>query len=232
MNAQKDSIAILLANRCYLLSLLRRIFADEPDVALITVAASQHTYDALQIMVQEDENQFDPFCDLLAALDQSMVSDREATLDKLRSEYTRLLLGPEKLPAPPWESVYMNEDRSLFTERTLEVRQAYVAYGYIPVNYPHDADDHIALELDFMLHLAELTQNSFEQDDIKATKKLLLDQKAFLEQHLLAWVGIFADQIKQSKTSYFYPQMAKLTEQVLKVDFEALNQLLFIFQND
>lgn len=61
-----------------------------------------------------------------------------------------MFIGPRELPAPPWESSYLNEDKLLFQEETLQVRMSYLKYNFIPKNYPHEADDHIALELDFM----------------------------------------------------------------------------------
>lgn len=38
---------------------------------------------------------------------------------------------PGSLPAPPWESAYLSEDRLLFQESTLEVRKAYLKYNYM-----------------------------------------------------------------------------------------------------
>ena len=70
-------------------------------------------------------------------------------LEKLKGEYTRLFIGPNELPAPLWESVYVTKERILFHRRTLEVRNFYRSEGLIPQMYPSVADDHIALELDF-----------------------------------------------------------------------------------
>lgn len=155
-----------------------------------------------------------------------MAKEAEITLDKLQSEYIHLLIGPNKLPAPPWESVYLTKERLIFQESTLKVRQAYLEYQFLPANYPHEADDHLALELDFMAHLAELAGENFEEGKTKEAKKILLDQKAFLKKHLLVWIGEFAEQIQQSKTHYFYPQIAKLAAQILKVDLVTLDEMI------
>lgn len=226
MNEQNEGIAILLANRYYLYKLLQRIFGDEPNAELMQIAAGQHSQEALLLLLDEDEHQFDAYFELLTQLREGLADDAEGTLDKLKDEYTYLLIGPNKLPAPPWESVYLTKERTIFQESTLNVRRIYLGYNFLPVNYPHEADDHIALELDFMAHLAELSQGRFEEENTEEVKKLLLDQKAFLDEHLLVWIGDFAEQIQQGKTQYFYPQMAALTEQVLKIDVAVLEEIL------
>ncbi|WP_051015687.1 molecular chaperone TorD family protein [Desulfitobacterium dichloroeliminans] len=38
----------------------------------------------------------------------------------------------------------------------MNVRRAYLKYKFLPSNYPHEADDHIGLKLDFMAHLSQL----------------------------------------------------------------------------
>ncbi|MCB8816455.1 molecular chaperone TorD family protein [Desulfosporosinus shakirovi] len=74
------------------------------------------------------------------------------------TEYTRLFIGPTKLPVPPWESVYVSKERLLFQESSLKVRQrqCYLNYNFLPAKYRSEADDHIALELDFMYNLSSL----------------------------------------------------------------------------
>ncbi|MEI3231097.1 MAG: molecular chaperone TorD family protein, partial [Gordonibacter pamelaeae] len=51
-------------------------------------------------------------------------------LGQLRSVYTKLFIGPAKLPAPPWESVYATGGRPLlFQESTLAVRRRLLPPG-------------------------------------------------------------------------------------------------------
>lgn len=225
MTTQNDAIAIVLVNRNYLYELFQHIFGNEPNLELIEIATSEHTQVALGLL-DEDEHKFDTYLGLLAELKQAISTNADNTLDKLKSEYTYLMIGPNKLPAPPWESVYLTEERTIFQESTLKVRRAYLEYQFLPANYPHEADDHLALELSFMAHLAKLTQEHFEEEAIAEVKKLLTDQKAFLEEHLLLWISDFAEQIQVSKTHHLYPQMATLTEQVLKIDAAVLDAII------
>ncbi|MGE4273092.1 MAG: molecular chaperone [Desulfitobacterium sp.] len=226
MNQQNDAMAILLANRSYLYRLLQRIFGGEPQADILRVATDSHTQEALQLLLQDDEHLFDKHVDALNEVAQAMEVDPAQTLDKLKSEYTYLFIGPNSLPAPPWESVYLTKERVLFQESTLNVRRAYLKYNFLPSNYPHEADDHIGLELDFMAHLSQLAQEHFEKGSSEEFKRVLEDQKAFLQEHLLMWIGDFAVDIQKSKTHYFYPVMADLTKNVLKIDAELLDELL------
>jgi putative dimethyl sulfoxide reductase chaperone len=190
------------------------------------IITNQHTQEALKLLLEEGGDRFDACFHVLNQLRQSMLDDIEGTLDFLKSEYTCLLVGPNKLPAPPWESVYLSQERTLFQESTLKVRRNYLEYNFLPMNYPHEADDHLALELDFMAHLAQLSQEHFESEKSEEVKKVLLDQKAFLNEHLLVWIGDFAEQIQHGKTQFFYPQMATLTEHVLKIDALVIEEIL------
>lgn len=227
MTTQNDGIAIVLANRHYLYELFQHIFGNEPNLELIEIATSEHTQKALELLLlDENDHKFNVYLSSLPELKQAISTDADGTLDKLKSEYTYLMLGPNKLPAPPWESVYLTKERTLFQESTLKVRREYLKYQFLPANYPHEADDHLALELCFMVHLSKLAQDNFEEENIEEVKTLLSDQKAFLEEHLLLWIGDFAEQIQLSKTHYLYPQMATLTEQVLKIDAAVLDELI------
>jgi len=225
MTTQNDGIAILLANRSYLYTLLQRIFGDEPNQELLEIVTNQHTQESLRLLEDEERKTFNTTLDLLKDLKQDLITDFERTLDMLKSEYTVLLIGPNKLPAPPWESVYITKERTLFQESTLKVRRVYLKYNFLPAKYPQEADDHIALELDFMANLAGLTLTGFEEERIAEVRKLLYDQKVFLEEHLLVWIGDFSEQIQQGKTQYFYPQMAKLVEQMLRIDMTLVKEI-------
>ncbi|MFA5536364.1 MAG: molecular chaperone TorD family protein [Bacillota bacterium] len=229
MTTKDDGIAIVLATRHYLYQFLQHIFGNEPNQKLLNIATDQHTLEALELVLDEKNSSFSAYLGLLADLSSALFIDAGDTLDKLKNEYTQLMIGPNKLPAPPWESIYVTKERTLFQETTLIVRRVYLNYNFLPANYPHEADDHLAFELDFMALLAKLTLEKFNEQNTKAIKRLLADQKAFLEEHLLLWVGDFARDIQASKTHLFYPQMANLTEQFLHEDKGILNELISLF---
>lgn len=237
MTTQNDEIAIVLANRRYLYELFQHIFSHEPSIELLEILIGEHTQEALELLIadENDNHESQPQIDaykayltLVADLKQAIDRDPEGTLEKLISEYTYLMIGPNKLPAPPWESVYLTKERLIFQQSTLEVRQKYLKYHFLPANYPHEADDHISFELDFMGRLAKSTMECFDNGNVVEIKNLLSDQKAFLEEHLLVWIGDFAKEIQRSKTHYFYPQIAVLIHEFLKIDKDIVDEVMYL----
>lgn len=238
MTTQNDQIAIILANRYFLYDLFQHVFSHESSMALVEIVIGEHTQEALGLLFadENDDHESQPeivaykaYLELVAELKQALDREPEGTLEKLKSEYTYLLIGPNKLPAPPWESVYLTKERLIFQESTLKVRQKYLKYHFLPANYPHEADDHIAFELDFMGRLAKSTYESFDNSNVEDMKNLLSDQKAFLEEDLLVWIGDFANEIQKSRTHYFYPQIAALVHEFLKIDREILDEVISMF---
>ena len=223
---RNDEIAIVLAGRNYIYRVLKNVFGQEPDLQLLESVTSDFTGEVLDLML--DEECFALYKEVTAHLHKALSLGSEEALDRIKSEYVYLMLGPGKLPAPPWESVYVSKARVLFQESTLKVRQAYLEYQFLPVAYPHVADDHIAIEMDFMAQLGQMCQESFENDDVQGLQKILTDQKSFLENHLLVWIGDFAEQIKSSKTHHFYPQMASLAKHITYADRTAIDELLAV----
>jgi len=221
-----EEFAIILAGRTYIYQLLGHVFGQEPSLELLKGISNDLTEEVLELML--DEEGLASYTALAARLRTVISSEPEQFLDTIKSEYVYLMLGPEKLTAPPWESVYVNKAPLLFQESTLKVRQAYLEYDLLPAAYPHEADDHLAIEINFMAHLGQLSRESFEKNDIRQLQKILSDQKAFLEKHLLVWIGDFAEQIQSSKKRDFYPQMACLTRRILHADRATLDELLLV----
>jgi len=221
-----DEIIITLAGRSYIYQLLTHVFRGEPSAQLLEGLTGGFTEEVLNMML--DEKCLASYKELSAQIRTDMSTAPNDTIDRIKSEFAYLMLGPEKLPAPPWESVYVNKAPLLFQESTLKVRQTYLEYDLLPAAYPHEADDHLALELNFMAHLAQLSRECFEKNDVSLLRKTLSDQKAFLENHLLVWIGDFAEQIQNSKKRYFYPHMASLTKHIVHADHAALDELLLV----
>lgn len=146
------------------------------------------------------------------------------SLEKLKDEYTRLFIGPNKLPAPPWESVYTNEGNLLFQKSTLKIRQTYLDEGLLPAEYPHVADDHLAIELDFMLRLIQ--KLSTEDLEVMAALSNLQTEERFLQEHLLTWVPLFEKAMVEKGESHFYAAAARLLNRFIQEDFSMTRELI------
>ncbi len=220
IDSKQDSIAIILVNRTYLYRLMQNFFGNEPTIESLGILFSEHTMTSLTLLSLEDG------IDQLKSFADQLNSDTDTALDKVRSEYTRLFIGPTKLPAPPWESVYITKERLLFQESTLEVRKCYLKYSYRPTNFRSEPDDHLALELDFMANLSHLAENFFQDDKTSESVDILKDQKAFLEQHLLVWVPQFVSELEAATCHPLYLGMASILRNFLQADLVAIDEIL------
>jgi TorA maturation chaperone TorD len=129
----------------------------------------------------------------------------------LRVDYTRLFVGVGKVLAPPWESVFFNEERMVFQEQTLQVRNWYRRFGLEPENLHKEPDDHIGLEMSFVSHLSELGMEALENHD-EEKFKLIIDAKCqFLSEHLLKWGPSWCALIKKLAKTDFYQGLGYLT---------------------
>ena len=225
MENQRENIEVLLANRVYLYELLHTVFSGEPNEELIHIISSEATSEAFELLSENEEDLMHKMAGFTRKQDGKLAADPEY-LSHLKSEYTKLLIGPGKMVAYPWESTYNGKENLLFQESTLRVRQAYRKYGYLPEEYPHVADDHIALELHFMAKLSERVLNSFREGNDEDAVKVLKDQKVFMKYHLLNWLPKYAENIQKSKTAYMYPQFGMATDAYVKIDDELCTEII------
>lgn len=206
------------AARTLLYTLFHRMTSAELDEDFDGAAMSAVAGEAASLLgLQESE----AMRDFLGQLEHS--EDAEAH----RREYMRLFVGPAKLAAPPWESVYAEQGRSLFTATTLEVRNAYRAMGMLPAAYPQVADDHLAIELSFMARLAEQMDQTADGGDEQGYGRAHDASEAFLDQHLLKWIDRYAADIAQGAKEAdgsLYPSMAQALAVFLRADRCALEE--------
>ena len=224
MTQEKREVAeLLLANRLYLYSLLHNTFGREPDGELLALLSAETAGNAFALLSEEKGDALDRVGPFLHGLNAK--KDDPAFLDELKSEYMRLFVGPDKLVAPPWESVYRGEDAMLFQEVTLEVREIYRGFGLLPEGYPHVADDSLALELAFMAKLAERALEDLHNEDEVGLGRLLESSEDFLSKHLLLWIPKFLERMQKAKTMLLYPQLCVVLDEFLKRDRETVREL-------
>jgi len=135
--------------------------------------------------------------------------------DDLCSDYTRLLIGPGKVIAAPWESVYFSDERLLFTEQTLKVRGWYQRFQFEIPNLYKEPDDHIGLELAFVAHLARQALVCLEQQERTAFENILTAQRRFLAAHLLAFAPQWCKLVQDNANTDFFRGISLLTSGAL-----------------
>lgn len=215
-----EGIEGLLAAREYWYCLLHRVFGADPASDLASLAGSAAFQDSVALYSESDDDSF-------AALDGAAKSlyDDDGAVEALRSEYTALFVGPGKLAAPPWESMYVGREGRLFQESTLAVRYAYAEFGFRPMEYKKVADDHLALMMDFMARMAAKSLDAFSSGDRDELKRLLAGQEAFIDEHLLNWIPRYAKDVADARVSRFYESFAKAAVSFFRIDREAIDEV-------
>jgi TorA maturation chaperone TorD len=150
----------------------------------------------------------DILSDLKDALEKiDMASDSE--LEDLLWEYTRLFIGPYKLPCPPWESVYTSPKRLMMQEAYDEVRDYYNKAG-LTVNNQGIMADHIGAELNF---LAVVLQKAHSDPKKEQYYRDLIE--GFLDEHVIKWIPQFARDMEDAADLLFYKTLARVTRSMI-----------------
>ena len=124
----------------------------------------------------------------------------------------------KKLPFP-YESVFTSSTGLVMQEAWAEVTKWYAEAGFaLTSRIPGLKEDHIAVELAYMAHLAEEAAKAGGIPDLS-------EQSRFLETHLNNWVGPFTAAIEANAKTAFYQGIAALTRGFLAMDAELLADL-------
>ncbi len=146
----------------------------------------------------------DPFRGLHASL-LALDPSRESVLDDLLWEYTRLFIGPYRLPSPPWESVYTSPKRLLMQEAYDAVLDLHREAG-LTIPDPHIHADHIGSELNFLAVLYERAESG-TGDEGKAAEMA----ERFLSEHLRKWVPAFSGDLEAAAEMDLYRELSRAT---------------------
>lgn len=214
----------LLEARIFAYDLLRRTFLEEPSHDFLKFLSRENLISSFPFSEEEGEIK-EGIRQAQSDLGQYDLSS-EIVFNKLHWDFTRMFIGPYDLQAPAWESTYLNKERLLFQEETLEVRLAYLKYAFLPKHFQHEADDHLGLELDFMYQLSVMVLEKCEKNEQAELLDILEDQQRFLKEHLLRWVPNFQQNVCQYSNTDFYRGMSRILLGFLRIDLDALVELL------
>lgn len=153
---------------------------------------------------EAQENLSETMAGVMVALRQ--VRQDPAAAAAAAADYERLFVGPDHLPAPPWESVYRTEEHLLCGAPCLEVRAAYRAAGLEVTGGHAVPDDHISFELAFMSVLCSRAAEALERGE--DPEPWLSQRSAFLREHLLTWAPAFAADVQRHAATDYYRALA------------------------
>ena len=143
---------------------------------------------------------------------------RVADQQTLKVQHAKLFVGPYDLLAPPYGSVYLDGERRVMGESTMDVAALYTSAGLSANPENHEPPDHISSALEFMyfLNFQQATGEGDEQPELAAS------QRQVLLDHLGIWVAPFTGRILASGLGGFYAALADVTAEFIALEMDRL----------
>lgn len=143
----------------------------------------------------------------------------KSDLAELLVDHAGLFIGPYKLQAPPYGSVYL-EDGVLMGNSTMNAEYLYFQEGMEASG--REAPDHITAELEFMYVLIGREIEAVRAGDVEAAGRYRQKQNTFLGMHLGAWIAEFTARVKQRAQTEFYRTLADVAGRFVAEDLKLL----------
>ena len=152
------------------------------------------------------------------------LSAGETDVQGARDDFHYLFVGPGKLGAAPWSSVYL--DRGLlFGPAEQKTERAMLAQGLrIPEGH-REPCDHFAYELSFVSEMHLRAARALDAGDGDRAAEAAEAGRAFMQSQLLPWAGPFAERVRASARTALYPDLADVAVAALRADAEFLESL-------
>lgn len=141
--------------------------------------------------------------------------------DAVRRDFARLFIGPGHLPAPPWESVYRNEERLIFDKQTLQVRLLFRQFGMVVPTVRNEPEDHFGLEMLFVAHLCQVALEGIRTDQAYHTDIALAALDSFFREHVGAWAHTFLTDVREAAQTPYYRGLSWLASGSIQHTLEA-----------
>ena len=129
--------------------------------------------------------------------------------EELLVEYSRLLIGPFGVIAPPYGSVYLDGERRVMGDSTMKAIRMYEDEGLSGSVDAREIPDHVAVELEFMSYLVFKEIKALETSDLQAAAAAVEKQERFSGELLRRWIPPFCERIKENSENGFYTALAQ-----------------------
>lgn len=156
-------------------------------------------------------------------------SSWENAKTELAVDYVRSFIGHGNTAyscAYPYESVYTSGRRLLMQDARDEVVLIYRSAGKDKASDWTDPEDHIALELEFQGFLCAKAAEALRAGDEDEAAAYVVQQRNFLEDHLLSWTPMMLADLDRFARTDFYKGLGHLTTGVLQEERNVLDELL------
>jgi putative dimethyl sulfoxide reductase chaperone len=143
------------------------------------------------------------------------------SIKDIQIDFSKLFIGPFKVLASPYGSVYLEEGKTTFGNSTIDVIDRYQEEDLkVDLKEP---SDHIAIELEFMYYLITTEIDAINNGDFKKANSYRNKQQSFLNGHLSLWVSEFTDSIIKNAKSDFYKKIAISLNLMIKEEHSLIN---------
>ncbi len=150
---------------------------------------------------------------LVDALNRQM--DREDGQLELAADFCDLFLKSDKESALPYASMYVGKTGLLHDEPANQMQDLLTQHGVAVNQDLNEPADHIAIELDLLGNMI-IRSNELEQE--RHLNDALIEQEAFIRQHILNWVPKFTAKSQTLDAFGFYSSVASLLVAFLELD--------------
>nr|WP_275411170.1 molecular chaperone TorD family protein [Bacillus sp. B15-48] len=130
-----------------------------------------------------------------------------------------------RIPAPPWESVYTTNDQSMFGDSVYQIRRQLEGFGLEFINKNSEPEDHIAIELEFMMYLNRYTLTALQDENEGNYAKGIYTQYWLHKDHFHRWIHSFTKNIVSANTTSFYKGIAQLLRSFVDEDYEYIKSI-------
>lgn len=125
--------------------------------------------------------------------------------EQLSIDHAALFVGPFQLISAPYGSVYLEKNRRIMGDSTIDALQYYKDEGLtLEVKEP---PDHIAIQLEFMHYLCLQEALAIKEQDSEEQVRLQQVQKQFFHVHM-SWVPEFSESMNAGATTQYYKSLA------------------------
>jgi len=148
-------------------------------------------------------------CPAAAQFSQTMEKSFDTyTEEELTVEYARLFVGPFGLKAPPYGSIYLDNERTVMGPSTMEAIRFYEEEGLARDESFDELPDHIVVELEFMYFLVFKETEALQKGASEQAEVYRRKQESFRSRFLDKWVPSLCGNMKEGTDNNFYLALA------------------------
>ena len=130
----------------------------------------------------------------------------------IRVDYAGLFANASHAPVHPYESAYLSADRLLMQDQRDQVVAAYLQESFAVDEELHLPEDHAGIECAFMARLCQREAASEDQASLRAA------ERAFVEDHVLAWIPQLCADMRERANTDFYRDFADVLERFVRAE--------------